>query len=221
MFNIFLTIIKKNQGATIKGFILSVKKAKNEDSIAVVLTATEIRTYYRFFGARHSILQLGNLIDFEVEGEDGRFMPRLRSLSHMGFPWLHDKNKLLMWHNFIKKFEPHLRDAEELEPFYYDLLLTAAKKWDKQNPKRIVVESYITLLDYEGRLYPEENCFICEQNIEEDIALMQAFKPAHPACIYSPSLPTKKILDFFQSKKTVFLEDEEIDSLYDVVMKGL
>lgn len=221
MFNIFLTIIKKNQGATIKGFILLVKKAKNEDSIAVVLTATEIRTYYRFFGARHSILQLGNLIDFEVEGEDGRFMPRLRSLSHMGFPWLHDKNKLLMWHNFIKKFEPHLRDAEELEPFYYDLLLTAAKKWDKQNPKRIVVESYITLLDYEGRLYPDEHCFICEQRIEEDIALMQAFKPAHPACIYSPSLPTKKILDFFQSKKTVFLEDKEIDSLYDVVMKGL
>jgi len=216
-----LTIINKNKGVCIKGFILSVKKAKNEDSIAVVLTATEIRTYYRFFGARHSILQLGNLVDFEVEGEDGRFMPRLRSLSHMGFSWLHDKNKLLMWHNFIKKFEPHLRDAEELESFYYDLLLNAAKKWDKQNPKRIVVESYITLLEYEGRLYPEENCFICEQRIEDDIALMQAFKPAHPACIYSPSMPTKKILDFFHSKKSVFLEDFEIDYLYDVVMKGL
>ena len=204
----------------IKGFILSVKKAKNEDSIARVLTATEIRTYYRFFGARHSILQLGNLVDFEIEGEDGRFMPRLRSLSHMGFPWLHDNNKLLMWHNFIKKFELHLRDAQELEPFYYDLLLGTAKKWDKQNPKRIVVESYISLLHYEGRLYVDENCFICEQRIEEDIALMQAFKPAHPSCIYSPTLPTKKILDFFESKKTVFLEDSEVDCLFDVVMKG-
>ncbi len=204
-----------------KGFILSVKKAKNEDSIATVLTATEVRTYYRFFGARHSILQLGNLVDFEVEGEDGHFMPRLRSLSHMGFPWIFDKNKLLMWHNFIKKFEPHLRDAEELDAFYYDLLLNAAKKWDKQNPKRIVCESYITLLEYEGRLYPEENCFICEQRIEEDIALMQAFRPAHPTCIYAPALPTKKILDFFQSKKTVFFEDHEVEYLYDVVMKGL
>jgi len=161
------------------------------------------------------------LVDFEVEGEDGRFMPRLRSLSHMGFPWLFDKNKLLMWHNFIKKFEPHLRDAEELDSFYYNLLLKAAKKWDKQNPKRIVCESYITLLDYEGRLYPEENCFICERRIEEDIALMQAFKPAHPTCIYSPALPTKKVLDFFQSKKTVFFEDYEVEYLYDVVMKGL
>jgi hypothetical protein len=147
-------------------------------------------------------------------------MPRLRSLSHMGFSWLHDNNKLLLWHNFIKKFEPHLRDAENLDHFYYDLLLDAAKRWDKQNPKRIVCESYITLLAYEGRLYPEENCFICEQRIEEDIALMQAFKPAHPSCIYSPTLPSKKILDFFESKKTVFLEDFEVEYLFDVVMKG-
>ncbi len=186
-----------------------------------MLTATEVKTYYRFFGARHSILQLGNLVDFEVEGEDGRFMPRLRSLSQMSFPWLFDKNKLLMWHNFIKKFEPHLRDAQELDSFYYDLLLEAAKKWDKQNPKRIVCESYIALLDYEGRLYPEENCFICEQRIEDDIALMQAFRPAHPTCIYAPALPTKKVLDFFQTKKTVFFEDHEVEYLYDVVMKGL
>ena len=200
---------------------MSVKKAKNEDSIATVLTATEVKIYYRFFGARHSILQLGNLVDFEVEGEDGRFMPRLRSLSHMGFAWLYDKNKVLMWHNFIKKFEPRLRDAEELDSFYYELLLDAAQKWDKQNPKRIVCESYITLLEYEGRLYPEENCFICEQRIEEDIALMQAFKPAHPSCIYAPALPTKKVLDFFQSKKTVFFEDFEVEYLYEVVMKGL
>lgn len=204
-----------------KGFILSVKKAKDEDSIARVLSATEIKTYYRFFGARHSILQLGNLIDFEVEGEDGSFMPRLRSLSHIGFSWIFDKNKLLLWHNFIKKFEPHLRDAEEVESFYYDLLLNAAKKWDKQNPKRIICESYIRLLEYEGRLYPEENCFICEERIEEDIALMQAFKPAHPSCIYSSSMPTKKILDFFHTKKTVFLEDDEINYLHEVVMKGL
>jgi len=184
------------------------------------LTDKEIGTYYRFFGARHSILQLGNLIDFEVEGEDGRFMPRLRSLSHMGFSWLHDKSRLLVWHNFIQKFEPHLRDARYLESFYYDLLLCAATKWERQNPKRIVLESYIRLLDYEGRLYVEESCFICEQPIEEDIALMQAFRAAHPACIYSPTLPTKKILDFFASKKTVFLEDYEVDFLFDIVMKG-
>lgn len=114
-----------------------------------------------------------------------------------------------------------MRDAEELDSFYYDLLLNAAKKWDKQNPKRIVCEAYIQLLDYEGRLYPEEHCFICEGRIEDDIALMQAFKPAHPTCIYSPALPTKKILDFFAHKKTVFLEDHEVEYLHNIVMKGL
>jgi len=203
-----------------KGFVLGLRKAKNEDSIALVLTSKNIRIYYRFFGARHSILQLGNLIDFEIEGEGSHFLPRLRSLSHIGFPWIFDKNRLLLWHNFIKKFEPHLKDATELESFYFNLLLSAAKKWDKQNPKRIVCESYLTLLEYEGRLYPEENCFICEQRIEENIALMQAFKPAHPACIYSIALPTKKILDFFKTKKSVFLDDHEVDHLFEIVMKG-
>jgi len=217
---IIFTKINQKKGSSIKGFILQVRKAKNEDSIALVLTEHHVRTYYRFFGARHSILQLGNLVDFEVEGEDGRFLPRLRSLSHIGFPWIFDRNRLLIWHNFIQKFEPHLKDADEIDPFYFDLLLNAAKKWDKQHPKRIVCESYIRLLDFEGRLYPEENCYICEHRIEEEIALMQAFKPAHPDCIYTPSLPTKKILDFFESKKTVFLDDYEVDIIYDIVMKG-
>ncbi len=113
-----------------------------------------------------------------------------------------------------------MRDAEEIDAFYYTLLLDAAKKWDRQNPKRIVCESYIQLLEYEGRLYPEENCYICEQRIEDEIALMQALKPTHPSCIYSPALPTKKILDFFKSKKTVFLDDHEVDYIFEVVMKG-
>ena len=208
-------------GCIIKGFILSVRKAKNEDSIALVLSPTEVRTYYRFFGARHSILQLGNLIDFEVEGEGSSFLPRLRSLSHMGFPWLFDKNKLLLWHNFVKRFEPHLKDAEEIDSFYFDLLLSAARKWDKQNPKRIVCESYITLLEYEGRLHNDENCYICENRIEEEVALMRSFIPAHPSCLYSCALPTKKVLDFFESKKTVYLEDYEVDYLFEIVMKGL
>jgi len=185
-----------------------------------VLTRKHIRTYYRFFGARHSILQLGNLIDFEVEGEDGRFLPRLRSLSHLGFPWQLDRNRLLLWHNFIQKFEPHLKETDELEPFYFDLLLDAAKRWEKQNPRRIVCETYIRILHHEGRLHTDTHCYICERKIGEELALMQAFKPAHPACIYAPSLPTKKVLDFFESGKCTFLEDHEVEVLFDTVMKG-
>jgi hypothetical protein len=49
---------------------------------------------------------------------------------------------------------------------------------------------------------------------------MQAFKPAHPSCIYGTALPTKKILDFFHTHKTTFLENHEVDVLFDTVMKG-
>lgn len=204
-----------------KGFILGLRKARDEDSIVTVLTAHNIQTYYRFFGARHSILQLGHLIDFEVEGEDSSFLPRLRSLSHIGFSWIFDKNRLLLWHNFIKCFEPHLKDTKEIDSFYYTLLLDAAKKWDKQNPKRIVCESYLKLLIYEGRLHDEEYCYICESLITNHMALMQAFIPAHPECLYSASLPTEKIALFFTHQNTIHLEDHEVSYLFDIVMKGL
>ncbi len=204
-----------------KGFVVALRRAKNEDSIATVLTEKSIRSYYRFFGARHSILQLGHLIDFEVEGEDGRFMPRLRNLSQMGFPWLRDRNRLMLWHQFIKLFEPHLRDTEELETFYFDLLLTAARKWNRQNPKRIICESYLSLLRYEGRLYPVTACYICEKELDKHVALMGAFKPAHSECIYASALPKEKIQAFFESGKTIHMNDAEVEQLYHVVLKGL
>jgi len=204
-----------------KGFVVALRRAKNEDSIAVILSEKTIQSYYRFFGARHSILQLGHLVDFEVEGEDGRFMPRLRSLSHMGFPWLRDRNRLMLWHHFIKLFEPHLRDAEVLDSFYFDLLLHAARKWEKQNPKRIICESYLSLLKHEGRLYPLERCFICDSPLEEELSLMATFKPAHPDCIYASALQIKKIQNFFEHGKALYLDDTEIDQLYHTIMKGL
>ncbi len=204
-----------------KGFVVALRRAKNEDSIAIVLSERSIRSYYRFFGARHSILQLGHLIDFEVEGEDGRFMPRLRNLSQMGFSWIRERNRLMLWHQFIKLFEPHLRDTEELDSFYFDLLLKAARKWDKQNPKRIICESYLALLKYEGRLSPIEQCYICEQGLGEQLSLMTAFKPAHPECIYASAIEKNKVESFLNSGKTVYLNDTEVDQIYSVVLKGL
>ncbi len=204
-----------------KGFVIALRRAKNEDMIATILSPRNVGTYYRFFGARHSILQFGYLIDFEVEGEQESYLPRLRNLSHIGFEWLYDSNRLLLWQNYIKLFEPHLRDTEELNSFYFDLLLQSAKKWGRQNPKRIVCENYITLLKYEGRMHDDENCYICEQPIEEEISLMQAYIPAHPYCIQSAALNKKKLLYFFESGKTLYLDDSEVESLYQVAMKGL
>lgn len=204
-----------------KGFILSVKKAKNEDCIAIVLSNTEIRSYYRFYGARHSILQLGNLLNFEVEGEDSQFLPKLRKLSLIEFSCMKHKKKLILWQDFIKKLAFHLEDADSLEAFYYDLLLEAVQHCQKQNPKRIICESYLKLIIYEKRLSTNTHCFICEEAINKEISLMQGFKPAHPKCIHSPALSSQKVFDFFRTQSTICLEDEEVDILFDVLMKGL
>ncbi len=204
-----------------KGFVIALRKAKNEDVISTVLTTHSVRSYYRFFGARHSILQFGHLIDFEVEEDQGSFMPRLRGLSHLGFDWLYDNNRLLLWHNYIKLFEPHFRDTEEIDPFYFDLLLQSVKKWGKQNPKRIVCENYIQLLKYEGRLHNTEICYICEMPIDEELGMMQAFIPVHSYCIHSTALKKEKLTYFFESGKTLYLDDNEVEYLYGVASKGL
>jgi hypothetical protein len=189
--------------------------------IATVLSEKSIDRYYRFYGARHSILQLGHLIDFEVEGENSRFMPRLRGLRHLGFSWLYERNRLMLWHDWIKLFEPHLRDAGELDRFYFDLLLTAAKRWDRQNPRRIVLESYHALLTHEGRLHPSTHCYICEQPLQKKISLMAAFHPAHPECIYAPALERNIIEEYLATGKTTYMDDATVDVVYEVVKKGL
>jgi len=204
-----------------KGFIVALRRAKDEDIITTVLTEKSIKSYYRFYGSRHSILQLGNLIDFEIQDDNSRFMPRIRGIRHMGFSWLHERNRLSIWHDFIKLFEPHLRDTEEIDNFYFNLLLSAARKWDRQNPKRVICESYLLLLKYEGRLAPVAECYICQNPIKSEVALMSAFKPAHPECIYSFALDKALFNDFIESGKTIYIDDSDIEQIYSVIMKGL
>ena len=203
-----------------KGFILKIRKAKNEDVIVTVLSKNRVESYYRFYGARHSILQLGNLIDFEVEGLQSQFMPRLRGISHIGFSWLYDNNRLLIWHKYIKLYNLHLKDTIDIDSFYYNLLIESAKKWHLQNPKRIICEDYIKILEYEGRLHNENTCYICEDRLEEDISLMRSLIPAHPYCIHTPTINKNRIFELFNSKKSIYLSDEEINYLHTIVLKG-
>jgi len=204
-----------------RGFILNIKSAKNENSIVTILDKNSVTNYWRFFGARHSILQLGNLIDFEVSESKNNFMPNMRSLSYISFPWIFSNNHLLIWQNFIRLFEPHLKDSIEIDPFYFDLLLGVAKKWDKQNPKRLAVEAYIRLLNHEGRLYDNGFCYVCEKILDKQVGLMRAFLPAHPNCIYAPALNKKEIFRLFNTQSTIHINDDNIEQLYEIVLKGL
>jgi hypothetical protein len=204
-----------------RGFILNIRKAKNEDIIVTVLSNSKVESYYRFYGARHSILQVGNFIDFEVQESKNSFMPQLRKVSHLSFSWIFSSNHLMIWQNFIKLFEPHLKDTTSIDSFYFDLLLKVAKKWHKQSPKRLAVEAFVELLSYEGRLYDNGFCFICEDVLDESVGLMRSYLPAHPSCIYAQPLDKKKIFELFNSKSTLYLEDIEVDELYRVLLRGL
>lgn len=50
-----------------QGYILSMQKTRNEDMIVKILTPMYIKTLYRFYGTRHSIINIGRKIDFEEE----------------------------------------------------------------------------------------------------------------------------------------------------------
>jgi recombinational DNA repair protein (RecF pathway) len=204
-----------------RGFILNISKAKNEDIIVTVLSESSIKKYWRFFGARHSIIQIGNLVDFEIQESKNNFMPNMRSLSQLSFSWIFSNNHLLIWQNFIKLFEPHLKDSIDIDHFYFDLLLSVARKWDKQNPKRLAVEAYISLLAYEGRLYDHGFCYVCEEVLDKEIGLMRAFLPTHPACIYAYPLNKKEIFTLFNTQSTIHLSDLSIEKLYLILLKGL
>lgn len=203
-----------------RGFILNITKAKNEDIIVTVLSANSVTKYWRFFGARHSILQIGNLVDFEVEASKNNFMPNMRSLSHLSFPWIFSNNHLLLWQNFIKLFNPHLQDSSDIDPFYFELLLYVAQRWDKQNPKRLAVEAYIKLLAHEGRLYDNGFCYVCEEVLDQEIGLMRAFLPTHPECIYASPLSKQEIFELFNTKSTIHLNNLTVKKLYIVLLKG-
>ncbi len=50
-----------------QGYILDVKPVKDDDLIVTILTPTRVYTTYRFYGARHSNINVGYKIDFEIE----------------------------------------------------------------------------------------------------------------------------------------------------------
>lgn len=204
-----------------QGYIIDIKHVKDDDLIVTVLAQEAIYTTYRFYGARHSTINIGYKIDFELESNLKSSMPRLKEVIQLGFNWILDREKLYCWQRFIKLFYPHLKEVDEIESFYFDLLNETVHKMIKQNPKRAMIESYIKLLEYEGRLHTQFECLLCEQKIENTISLVRSFLPTHASCSYSKKFEYTQIEELFYENSLINFEDDEVEYLWNILLQGL
>jgi len=204
-----------------QGYIININNVKDEDLIVSVLTQNNFYTTYRFYGARHSIINIGFKIDFELESNMKSNIPRLKDVLQISYPWIMDSAKLYCWQRFLKLFYPHLKDVEGIDPFYFNLLDELAHKMVKQNPKRAIIESYIKLCEYEGRLHLQYECLLCEEEIFDDISLVRGFQPTHKKCSYSKPFKLYQIKELFEEQSLLSFNEEEIEYLWHILLQGL
>ena len=203
-----------------RGFILNTVKVRDEDLIVRILTKKEVLTLYRFYGSRHSYINVGYLIDFVVEETPKATIKRLRNVTQLPFSFLFDIEKMLNYKIFVSILNKHLSDVTKIDDFYYNLLIDIINNLEKRNAKRLLLESYVKLLEKEGRLHKDFICFLCEKEIKENIALARAFLPAHEKCIYEKGFNKEKIKELFVNKKTLLFSDKEIERLWKIMNLG-
>ncbi|WP_041671897.1 recombination protein RecO [Sulfurospirillum barnesii] len=203
-----------------QGYIINITRVKDEDLIVTLLTPNSIKTLYRFYGARHSTIHLGYKIDFEVQTSLKSSLPQLRSILHLATQWNAHRERMLLWQAFVRLFYTHLKDIATLENFYFELLESCTAIWHKQNPKRIAIEAYIKLLDYEGRLHDDFICFNCEEAILNDLTLIRGFLPAHKTCAWNETFEHLHVKRLFEEKSTIALSDDHINVLWKILLEG-
>lgn len=203
-----------------QGYIIDIKPVKDDDLIVSILTEHEVMTTYRFYGARHSNINLGYKIDFELENTKAT-IPRLKDVIQLGFPWILDNEKMYCWQRYIKLFYSHLKDIEQIDAFYFYSFENLIHVMIKQNALRAICESYISLLEYEGRLHSDLECLLCENIIIEDISLVRGFLPVHATCSHSKIFKLENMKDLFEKKKVISFNDEEVEYLWNILLQGL
>lgn len=203
-----------------QGYISGIVKLKNEDLIIKVITQNKFLTLYRFYGMRHSIINIGRKIDFEID-YSGMFMPRLRSVMQLGFQWENDYGKMRFFQCFLKLLNAHLEGAESIPSFYYELLNEAIKKIEKQSASRTLLDLYAMLLEYEGRK-SNRVCFNCGEALETYSLIIRGFLASHTKCVPSGfKISTNNFFTFLQNNKSIFLSDDEVNGLFEILLKGL
>lgn len=204
-----------------QGYILKTQPVRDEDLLVWILSKERLIQCYRFYGARHGAILAGFKLDFELALKPP-FLPHLKGTLHLGFSWLNKREYLMLWQTFMRLIFEHLKDSSECESFYYDLLDDLVRRFEKQNPKRALLEAYLKLLDFEGRLNKNPLCFACSQSIDDDeLCVLRGFLLAHLGCLGKNSFNKNKIIETFSQKSCINLDDDEINELYLIMLEGL
>ncbi|GAB6074189.1 recombination protein RecO [Nautilia lithotrophica] len=204
-----------------KGFILNTIRVRDEDLIVRILTESEVISLYRFYGARHSYINVGYLIDFYIEETAKTTIKRLRHVTQIPFKFLFDMQKTLYFKEYIRLLNKHFIDVSRVDKFYYNSLYKLCETLHERDVKRAVIEHYVSLLEKEGRLHNDFICFLCEKVVEQKVALARSFLPAHEKCIMSSGFEKEKLKLLFNEKKTLLFSDEEIDKLWKILELGI
>ena len=204
-----------------QGYIININQVKDEDLIVTILTQNNCYTTYRFYGARHSVINIGYKIDFELESNHKSNIYRLKDVLQIGYSWIVDNNKLYCWQRFIKLFYPHLKDVEDIDSFYFELLDNLVHKITKQNSKRAIIESYILLCKHEGRLHSDFVCLLCDKDIDSIVSLVRGFFPVHGDCCYGKKFDLYQIKELCEENGLMSFSDEDIEYIWLVLLQGL
>lgn len=205
-----------------QGYIINFNKTRDEDLIISVLSKEKLKTLYRFYGARHSYIQLGYKIDFEVEHSPKAHFGRMRNVLHLHYDYLFCHDSMHAWQNFLKLLYKHLKDAEQIESFYFELLDDLSLKLKKGAPKRVLIEGFVKILEFEGRLHSDSSCYFCGEEISgEYLALVRSFLPAHGKCVYAKEVSRTGVETLFKEKNSALLEDSEVEIVWDALMLGI
>lgn len=202
-----------------QGYILSTTRVREEDLLVRILTQNHIYTLYRFYGARHSIVHLGHKIDFYME-QDIREIGKLREPLHLAFLWEREPHIRYFWQQYLNLLNTHLRDIATLDTFYFKHLEEGSKRLLKESPKRTILNLYAKLLNFEGRKNPLKTCLICERTIKDSIVLGRGLVCGHKGCMQGAIFNKNHIKEWLDLRGE-FLEDEEVDNLWNLLMQGL
>ncbi len=202
-----------------QGYILHTLRMREEDLLVRILTQNQLYTLYRFYGARHSVVHLGHKIDFSIQ-QDLREIGRLREPIHLGFIWERDVQKRYFWQQYLSLLNSHLRDISVLDSFYFEHLEEGSKRLEIENPKRTILNLYAQLLRFEGRGNTLQSCLICEQPLQEEIVLSRGLVCGHKTCLQGALFNQTHIAHWFNLQGE-FLEQTEVDNLWNLLMQGI